>query len=124
VPPVPPRVPAGVPSELAQRRPDIRQAEAQLHATTADIGVAQANFYPALNLTGSVGLQSLQWSHAFDLNSKQYALGPGLTIPLFEGGRLRATLQLREAQQEEAALNYQRTVLQAWREVDDALTAY
>lgn len=124
VPPVPPQVPAGIPSELAQRRPDIRQAEAQLHATTAEIGVAQANFYPALNLTGSVGLQSLQWSHAFDLNSKQYAFGPGLTIPLFEGGRLRATLHLREAQQEEAALNYQRTVLQAWREVDDALTAY
>ncbi|MFL5281788.1 MAG: efflux transporter outer membrane subunit [Rhodopila sp.] len=124
VPPVPPRVPAGIPSELAQRRPDIRQAEAQLHAATAEIGVAEANFYPALNLTGSVGLQSLQWSHAFDLNSKQYALGPGLTIPLFEGGRLRATLHLREAQQEEAALNYQRTVLQAWQEVDNALTAY
>ncbi len=124
VPPVPSRVPVGIPSELARRRPDIREAEAKLHAATADIGVAQAAFYPTLNLTASIGLQSLQWSHAFDLTSNQYAAGPGLTIPLFEGGRLRATLQLREAQQEEAALSYQKTVLQAWQEIDNALTAY
>jgi NodT family efflux transporter outer membrane factor (OMF) lipoprotein len=124
VPPVPSRVPVGIPSELARRRPDIREAEAKLHAATADIGVAQAAFYPTLNLTASIGLQSLQWSHAFDLSSKQYSAGPGLTIPLFEGGRLRATLHLREAQQEEVALSYQKTVLQAWQEVDNALTAY
>ena len=124
VPPVPPRVPVGVPSELARRRPDVRQAEAQLHAATADIGVAEANFYPSLNLTGSVGLQSLQFSNAFNLNSKQYALGPGLTIPIFQGGQLRSTLQLRKAQQQEAAINFQKTVLQAWHDVDNALTAY
>ena len=97
VPPVPPRVPVGLPSELARRRPDIRQAEAQLHAATADIGVAQANFYPSLNLTGSLGLQSLQFGKLFDLNAKQYAIGPGLTIPIFQGGQLRATLQLAGA---------------------------
>jgi NodT family efflux transporter outer membrane factor (OMF) lipoprotein len=124
VPPVPPRVPVGLPSELARRRPDIRQAEAQLHATTADIGVAQANFYPSLNLTGSFGLQSLQFGKIFNMNSKQYALGPGLTIPIFQGGQLRSTLQLREAQQQEAAINFQKTVLQAWHDVDNALTAY
>ncbi len=124
VPPVPPAVPIGLPSELAERRPDIRQAEAQLHAATADIGVAQADFYPKLTLNGSAGLQSLQWSRAFDLASNQYAVGPGITIPIFEGGRLRATLNLRKSQQQEAALQFQRTVLQAWREVDDALTAY
>jgi NodT family efflux transporter outer membrane factor (OMF) lipoprotein len=124
VPPVPPRVPVGLPSELARRRPDIRQAEAQLHAATADIGVAQANFYPSLNLTGSVGLQSLRFSQAFNLNSKQYAVGPGLTIPIFEGGQLRATLHLRKALQQEAAVNFQKTVLQAWHDVDNALTAY
>jgi NodT family efflux transporter outer membrane factor (OMF) lipoprotein len=124
VPPVPPRVPVGLPSELARRRPDIRQAEAQLHAATADIGVADANFYPSLNLTGSVGLQSLQFGSLFNLNSKQYALGPGLTIPIFQGGQLRATLHLREALQQEAALNFQKTVLQAWHDVDNALTAY
>jgi NodT family efflux transporter outer membrane factor (OMF) lipoprotein len=124
VPPVPPRVPVGLPSELARRRPDIRQAEAQLHAATADIGVAQANFYPTLNLTGNFGLQSLQLQHAFDLASKQYTLGPGLTIPIFQGGQLRSTLQLRQAQQQEAAINFQKTVLQAWHDVDNALTAY
>jgi NodT family efflux transporter outer membrane factor (OMF) lipoprotein len=124
VPPVPPRVPIGVPSELARRRPDIRQAEAQLHAATADIGVAEANFYPSLNLTGSFGLQSLQFGKLFNLNSKQYAVGPGLTIPIFQGGQLRSTLQLREAQQQEAAINFQKTVLQAWHDVDNALTAY
>ncbi len=124
IPPVPPRVPVGVPSELARRRPDIRQAEAQLHAATADIGVAQANFYPSLNLTGSLGLQSLHFSNVFDLHSKQYAVGPGLTIPIFQGGQLRATLELRQAQQQEAAISFQRTVLQAWHDVDNALTAY
>jgi NodT family efflux transporter outer membrane factor (OMF) lipoprotein len=124
VPPVPPRVPVGLPSELARRRPDIRQAEAQLHAATADIGVAQANFYPSLNLTGSFGLQSLQISKAFNLNSKQYAVGPGLTIPIFQGGQLRSTLELRKAQQQEAAISFQKTVLQAWHDVDNALTAY
>jgi NodT family efflux transporter outer membrane factor (OMF) lipoprotein len=124
VPPVPPRVPVGVPSELARRRPDIRQAEAQLHAATADIGVAQANFYPSLSLTGSVGLQALQFSNVFNLNARQYAMGPGLTIPIFQGGQLRSTLQLREAQQQEAAVAFQKTVLQAWHDVDNALTAY
>jgi NodT family efflux transporter outer membrane factor (OMF) lipoprotein len=124
VPPVPPRVPVGLPSELARRRPDIRQAEAQLHAATADIGVAHANFYPTLTLGGSFGLQALQLKHAFDLNSNQYSVGPNLTIPIFEGGHLRSTLQLREAQQQEAAVNFQKTVLQAWHDVDNALTAY
>jgi NodT family efflux transporter outer membrane factor (OMF) lipoprotein len=124
VPPVPPRVPVGLPSELARRRPDIREAEAKLHAATADIGVAQANFYPSLNLAGSFGLQALQFGNAFNLNARQYAMGPALTIPIFEGGQLRSTLQLKEAQQQEAAINFQKTVLQAWHDVDNALTAY
>jgi NodT family efflux transporter outer membrane factor (OMF) lipoprotein len=124
VPPVPPQVPIGLPSELARRRPDIRQAEAQLHAATADIGVAVADFYPTLTLGGSVGLQALQFASAFNANARQYSVGPGLTVPLFEAGRLRATLNLRKAQQQEAAINYQKTVLQAWHDVDNALTAY
>jgi NodT family efflux transporter outer membrane factor (OMF) lipoprotein len=124
VPPIPPRIPVGVPSELARRRPDIREAEAQLHATTADIGVAVANFYPSVTLTGSVGLQSLQPWQMFNLNARNFAAGPGITIPIFEGGQLRATLVLRKAQQQEAAIFYQKTVLGAWHEVDNALTAY
>ncbi len=124
VPPVPPRVPIGVPSELARRRPDVMQAEAQLHAATATIGVAVAAFYPSVTLSGSIGLQALQPSNFFSFNARQYAAGPGITIPIFQGGQLRATLQLREAQQEEAAVDYQKTVLQAFHDVDNALTAY
>jgi NodT family efflux transporter outer membrane factor (OMF) lipoprotein len=124
VPPVPPEVPIGLPSELARRRPDIREAEAQLHAATATIGVAVAAFYPSFSLNGSVGVQALQFGQSFNANARQYALGPNLTIPLFEAGQLRSTLDLRKAQQREAAINYQKTVLQAWHDVDNALTAY
>src|SRR6185503_14077748 len=77
VPPLPPRIPVGLPSELARRRPDIRQAEAQLHAATADIGVAVANFYPSVTLSGSLGLQALQPWKMFDISARNYALGPG-----------------------------------------------
>ena len=124
VPPVPPRVPIGIPSELARRRPDIREAEAQLHQATATIGVATADFYPSVTLNGSFGIQGLQPSDLWTLNSRNYAFGPTITLPIFEGGRLRATLQLRDAQQQEAAVSYERTVLRAWNEVDDALSAY
>jgi len=124
VPPVPPRVPVGVPSELARRRPDIRQAEAQLHAATADIGVAVADFYPKITLDGSIGLQALQFKDLGNWGARQYGLGPSISLPIFQGGRLRATLELRKVQQQEAALTYQQTVLQAWHDVDNALTAY
>ncbi len=124
VPPVPPRVPVGVPAELARRRPDIRQAEAQLHAATADIGVAVADFYPKVTLDGSIGLQALKAKDLGNWAARQYGLGPTISLPIFEGGRLRATLALRKVEQQEAALNYQQTVLQAWHDVDNALTAY
>jgi len=121
---VPPRVPIGVPSELARRRPDIRQAEAQLHAATADIGVAVADFYPKITLSGSIGLQALKAKDLGNWSARQYGLGPTISLPIFEGGRLRATLALRKVEQQEAALNYQQTVLQAWHDVDNALVAY
>ncbi len=124
VPPVPPRVPIGLPSELARRRPDVRQAEAQLHAATANIGVAVANFYPSVKLSGSLGLQAIQPWKMFNIDARDYAAGPGITIPIFQGGQLKATLELNKAQQQEAAINYQKTVLTAWHEVDNALTAY
>jgi NodT family efflux transporter outer membrane factor (OMF) lipoprotein len=124
VPPVPPAVPVGLPSELARRRPDIREAEDQLHAATADIGVAVADFYPKVTLDGSVGLQALRFKDLGNWGAHQYGIGPSISVPIFEGGRLRATLELRKTQQQEAALNYQQTVLQAWHDVDNALTAY
>ena len=124
VPPVPPTVPVGLPSELAQRRPDVRQAEAQLHAATAQIGAAEADFFPKLTLSGSAGLQSLQFKDLGNWNSKMYSIGPSITLPIFEGGRLKYTLELRKAQEQEAAVTYQQTVLQAFHDVDNALTAY
>ena len=124
IPSLPVRAPIGFPSELARRRPDIRRAEAQLHAATAEIGVAQADFYPQITLTGSLGSQSLQLSNLGDWASHQFVLGPSISLPIFQGGRLKGTLQLRKAQQQEAAIVFQRTVLQAWHEVDDALSAY
>ena len=78
----------GLPSELAERRPDIRQAQAQLHASTASIGVAKANFYPSIRLSGSAGFQSLQLSDFGNWSSRRFAIGPQLSLPIFEGGRL------------------------------------
>ena len=124
VPALPEQVPIGLPSELVQRRPDIRKAEAQLHAATASIGMAKADFYPRISLNGSAGFQSLQLSNLATWASGQYVVGPSITLPIFEGGRLKGTLHLREAQQQEAAIIYKRTVLDAWREVDDALVVY
>jgi NodT family efflux transporter outer membrane factor (OMF) lipoprotein len=124
VPLAPPRVPVGIPSELARRRPDIRAAEAQLHAATADIGVAVASFFPTVQLNGTVALESIDIGKLLQAKSLQYMVGPSITIPIFAGGRLRNTLELREAQQIEAAIAYQKTVMQAWHEVVNALVAY
>jgi NodT family efflux transporter outer membrane factor (OMF) lipoprotein len=124
LPTLPARLPIGFPSELLQRRPDIRRAEAQLHAATASIGMAKADFYPRIQLNGSAGFQSLQLSSLADWASRQFVVGPSITLPIFEGGRLTGTLHLREAQQQEAAIVYRQTVLKAWSEVDDALVVY
>lgn len=114
----------GVPSELAQRRPDILQANAQLHAATANIGVAKADFYPSIRLSGNVGFQSMQLSDFGGWDSRRFGIGPQLSLPIFEGGRLSGVLKLREAQQQEAALHYQQVVLRAWHEIDDVLRLY
>lgn len=124
IPLVPPRAPLGLPGELARRRPDIRQAEAQLHAATADVGVAVGDFYPKFTISGSVALQATQLKHAFDIGSNTYSLGPSVTLPIFQGGRLRRTLELRQGQQQEAAIAYQSTVLNALHDVNNALTNY
>jgi NodT family efflux transporter outer membrane factor (OMF) lipoprotein len=120
----PARVPIGIPSELARRRPDIRQAEAQLHEQTADIGVAVAAFYPTFELSGTLVLDSLDFKNLFKASSLQYLAGPTLTLPIFDAGRLTSMLELSKAQQQEAAIAYAKTVLQAWHEVVDALVAY
>ena len=119
-----PTVPLGIPSELARRRPDVRSAEARLQAATAQVGVAVAELYPSITLTGSFGLQALQFTNLGSWSARQYSLGPSLTLPLFEGGRLRGTVELRKVQQQEAAISYQKTVLTAWHDVANALIAY
>ena len=124
LPRVPRKVPVGLPGTLVRRRPDIREAEARLHEATAQTGVAVANFYPDVTLNGAVGLESLHLSNLFTPTSTAFAVGPSISIPIFEGGRLRGALALSESQQREAAIFFQETVLRAWKEVDDALTAY
>ena len=120
----PPLVPVGLPSELLRRRPDLRQAEARLHAATAEEGVAVADFFPQVSLNGSYGTQSISTSNLFSYNARNFMGGPSVTVPLFEGGRLRGELKLRKSEAREAALAYHQTVLQAWSDVDDALTTY
>jgi NodT family efflux transporter outer membrane factor (OMF) lipoprotein len=120
---LPPHVPLGLPSELARRRPDIRQAEDQLHTATANIGVAIASFYPKFQINGQVVLDSLQFSSLYNASSLQYMAGPSVTVPLFDGFRLKSMLHLSEVQQAEAAITYHRTVLQAWHEVVNAIAS-
>jgi NodT family efflux transporter outer membrane factor (OMF) lipoprotein len=124
IPAVPTRIPIGFPSELARRRPDIRRAEARLHVATASIGVAKADFYPRISLNGSLGQQGLQLSDLGNWSSHQFVVGPSISLPFFQGGRMKGTLELRKAQQQEAAIGYQHVVLTAWSEIDDALIAY
>ncbi|MRW91337.1 efflux transporter outer membrane subunit [Duganella sp. FT80W] len=113
----------GLPSELAQRRPDIRRASAVLHAATAGIGAAQADFYPRISLGASVGSQAMQLSELGSWDSRSFGIGPSISLPLFDRGRRAGTLALSAARQQEAALAYRKTVLTAWHEVDEAANA-
>jgi NodT family efflux transporter outer membrane factor (OMF) lipoprotein len=123
--PRPPRVgAAGLSGTLVRQRPDVREAEARLHEAVAETGVAVANFYPDVALNGSVGFESLRLSNLFSPASAAFSVGPAISIPIFEGGQLRGTLALRESRQREAATFFHETVLRAWKEIDDALTAY
>jgi NodT family efflux transporter outer membrane factor (OMF) lipoprotein len=124
IPRVPRKVPVGLPGTLVRRRPDVREAEARLHETTAQTGVAVASFYPDVTLNGNVNVESFHVSNLFTPTSTVFAVGPAISIPIFEGGQLLGNLELRESQQREAAISFQKTVLRAWKEVDDALTDY
>jgi multidrug efflux system outer membrane protein len=118
-----PQVPGGLPSELLERRPDIRQAEQQLIAANAQIGVAKAAFYPSISLTGLLGLASNDLSDLFEGPSRTWTFAGQLTQPIFTGGRLEGQLQVAEAVQKQALLNYQQVIQTAFAEVDDALVA-
>jgi NodT family efflux transporter outer membrane factor (OMF) lipoprotein len=124
LPPLPAGVPLGLPSALARRRPDILRAEAQLHAATAAIGVAKADFYPRLALKGRFGLEAFDSGDLASWDARFFSVGPTVYLPIFEGGRLTRRLALSESGQKTAALAYRKTVLQAWHEVDNALDAW
>ena len=124
IPPVPDEVPIGLPSGLLRRRPDIRMAERQLAAATANVGVAVANLFPQFSLTGSLGLQSVNTNNLLNYGSRYYSVGPSVSWPIFDAGKLRAQVQVQNALQEQQLLGYQQTVLTALRDVEDALVAY
>lgn len=119
--PPPQNLPVGLPSRLLERRPDILEAEQQLVAANAQIGVARAQFFPQLSISGSGGVGGSAWSGIFDPDSKLiYGLG-SLAQPLFEGGKLSGQLQLSQHQKDELVLNYQKTIAGAFRDVSNAL---
>src|SRR5215471_1649001 len=120
---LPPDVPAGLPSELLRRRPDVREAEQNLIAANALVGVATANFFPTISLTGAFGAVSTEVSNLFP-EGKAWSIAAGLTGPLFQGGRLKNQYDVRVAQWEEAKVQYERTVTNAFVEASSALVAH
>ncbi len=124
MPPTPPQVPVGLPSDLLRRRPDIRRAEAQLHAATARIGVAVADLFPKFNLTGSLGLAANDITRVGTQGSRFWSFSPSVSWPVFAGGKIRWNIEVQNALQEQALLQYQQAVLTALKEVETALVAY
>jgi outer membrane protein, multidrug efflux system len=121
--PVPETVPAGLPSELLERRPDIRESEANIMAANAQIGVAKASFFPSLALTGTGGLESNALNRFLQQPSQTWSAAFSISQPIFEGGRLRSQLRLSRAQWQETVLSYQQTVQNALQQVSDSLVA-
>lgn len=125
VPVTPPSVPVGLPSELLRRRPDIRRAEAQLHAATARIGVATADLFPKFSLTGSLGFSSTDLALALNwTQSRSWSFGPTVTWPIFQAGKIMSNIEVQNALEEQALITYQKVVLTALRDVETALVAY
>jgi multidrug efflux system outer membrane protein len=121
--PVPQDLPVGLPSQLLERRPDIREAEEQLVAANAQVGVARAQFFPQFSLSASGGFGGDQFSNLFSPGGATvYGIG-SLTQAIFEGGKLRGQLNLSERQKEEMVLDYQKTISSAFRDVSNALIA-
>jgi multidrug efflux system outer membrane protein len=122
--PLLPDIPAGLPSELIERRPDIRQAEEQLIAASARIAVAKAAYFPSISLTGAAGSQSTALTSLFSGPAGLWSTGISAAQPIFEGGRIRNNVRLTESQQRQALLVYWQTRQGAFRDVSGALVAY
>jgi outer membrane protein, multidrug efflux system len=121
---VPLEVPAGLPSVLLERRPDVRQAEHELVAANARIGQAKAAFFPRITLTGSYGVESRELAMLFTGPAQVWSFGPSITAPIFNAGRIGAGVDFAEAQRDEALAQYRRVIQTAFREVEDALIAH
>jgi outer membrane protein, multidrug efflux system len=124
IPSAPPIVPAGLPSDLLRRRPDIQQAERQLAASTARIGVATADLFPKFSLTGVAGYESTSASDWFSGGSKFWSIGPTVQWRIFDAGRIRANIRVQDARQEQALAAYEKTVLLSFEDVENSLVAY
>ncbi len=116
-------IPAGLPSELLARRPDIMQAEALLRGANANIGAARAAFFPSINLTGAFGTASAQLGNLFKGGSLAWSFLPSITVPIFEGGQLQAGLDVASVQKDINVAQYEKTIQVAFREVADGLAA-
>ena len=121
---LPPAVPVGLPGDLLRRRPDVLKAEADLHAATAKVGQAKAQLFPSITLGGVGGLQSVHASSLTDWASRFWIGGAQVSIPIFEGGKLKAQIRAADVQMKEAALAWRGTVLSAYHDADNALEAY
>jgi NodT family efflux transporter outer membrane factor (OMF) lipoprotein len=124
IPPVPPEVPVGLPADLLRRRPDVRRAERQLAAATARIGQAKADWFPRLSLNGDAGMESVSVGKWFEPGSLFWSLGPTLQWRALDFGRVRAEVAAQTAAQEGALADYQKAVVAALRDAEDALVAY
>ncbi|MCX6856970.1 MAG: efflux transporter outer membrane subunit [Verrucomicrobia bacterium] len=119
--PSPPRISTGVPSTLLQRRPDIRAAEQAMREANANVGVAKANFYPAFSLVGNGGLESVGAEDFIEWKSRTANIGPQLSIPIFQGGRLRGNMRSAQAKHQESVAAYRQSILTALGEVENAM---
>ena len=119
-----PEVPAGLPSSLLERRPDVREAEENLIAANAQIGVARAAYFPQISLTGTAGYESPALTNLFTGPAGLWSLAASITQPIFEGGRLKSNVHLAEAQHDQMLLTYQQTIQGAFRDVSNGLIAY
>jgi NodT family efflux transporter outer membrane factor (OMF) lipoprotein len=120
----PPEIPAGLPSDLLRRRPDVLQAERQLAAATANIGVAVADLFPKFNLTGSLGLESLKLKSFTNSASEFWSFGPSVSWRIFDAGEIWANVRVQDARQAEAFIQYRQAIIQSLSDVEDALVAY
>ncbi|MBU1181722.1 MAG: efflux transporter outer membrane subunit [Proteobacteria bacterium] len=119
-----PDLTVGIPADVLRQRPDIRRAERQLAAQTARVGVATAEMYPKINLTGSIGFESLTLDNLITPGSRTYSFGPRITWPIFKAGSIRSNIEVQSALQEQYLIQYETAVLNALEEVENALMAY